>query len=198
MINMNQIIEHLVGKLMNIVYGSNDVAHRTSCNGDAHPAECNGCHTLPIYSDRYKCLQCDDYDLCGDCFEKRRETEQHKSGHAFAHFTIPMELFGESITKVNDEVTLVKFKERFATMEHTNVTCDGCEKTPIIGIRFKCDTCHNYDLCLECMEKQVVTNEHNTKHSLIVLGSNRLNQIKIDDIKLSDELGRGAFGTNTF
>jgi next-to-BRCA1 protein 1 len=171
--------------LMNIAHSEND---------DVHRVPCDGCPTLCIYSDRYKCLQCEDYDLCGDCFEKRRETKQHKSGHAFAHFKIPMELFGEPITKPNDEVTLTKFKERFATIEHTNVTCDGCEKMPIIGIRFKCDTCCDYDLCLECMEKQVVTNEHDTKHSLIVIGKDRFNQIDINDIELGDELGRGAFG----
>jgi len=179
---------HLIGMLMNVAHSENDDVHRVSCDG---------CHTLRIYSDRYKCLQCEDYDLCGDCFEKRRETKQHKSGHAFAHFKVPMELFGEPITKPSDEVTLKKFKERFATIEHTNVTCDGCEKTPIIGIRFKCDTCCDYDLCLECMEKQVVTNEHDTKHSLIVIGKDRFNQIDINDIELGDELGRGAFGMKT-
>lgn len=179
----------LVRLLMNVAHDDDGNTHRVSCNG---------CHSLRIYSDRYKCLQCDNYDLCGSCFEKKRETKQHKSGHAFAHFKIPMELFGDSITKANDEVTLAKFKERFAAIEHTNVTCDGCEMEPIIGIRFKCDTCHDYDLCLECMEKQIVTKEHDTKHSLIVIGKDRFNQIDIDDIELSDELGRGAFGKKIF
>jgi next-to-BRCA1 protein 1 len=167
-------------------------------NDDAHRVSCDGCHSLRIYSDRYKCLQCEDYDLCGQCFEKQRETKQHKSGHAFAHFKVPMELFGEPIIKANEEVTLSKFKARFATIEHTNVSCDGCNTTPLIGIRFKCDTCRDYDLCLTCMEEQVVTNEHNTKHSLIVVGKDRLNQIDINDIELGDELGRGAFGMMTF
>lgn len=163
-------------------------------NDDVHRISCDGCNSLRISSDRYKCLQCENYDLCGDCFDKKLETKQHKSGHAFAHFKVPMELFGEPITDANDEVTLSKFKQRFATIKHTKVTCDGCDTTPIIGIRFKCDTCHDYDLCLKCMEDQVVTNEHDIKHSLIVTGKDSFNQIDIDDIELGDELGRGAFG----
>jgi next-to-BRCA1 protein 1 len=165
---------------------------------DIHRISCDGCGSLRIYGDRYKCLQCENYDLCGSCFEKRRETKQHKSGHAFAHFKIPMELFGEKITKANDEVTLEKFKERFATTQHTAVTCDGCDKTPFVGIRFKCDTCHDYDLCQECMQKQVITREHDTRHSLVVIGKDRFNQIDVNDIELGDELGRGAFGKRTF
>ena len=179
------MIMQLLGMLMNVMLDESE---------DTHRASCDGCHSLRIFSDRYKCLQCENYDLCGACFEKRRETKHHRSGHAFAHFKIPMELFGEPIAKVNEEVTLMKFRERFARVEHTNVTCDGCEIMPIVGIRFKCDTCHDYDLCYDCMEKQVVTNEHDAKHSLVVVGKDRFNQIDVNDIELGEELGRGAFG----
>ncbi len=34
---------------------------------------------------------------------------------------------------------------------HFGVTCDGCER-PIIGPRFKCRTCMDYDLCKTCEE----------------------------------------------
>ena len=30
---------------------------------------------------------------------------------------------------------------------HVNVTCDGCNMAPIVGSRFKCAECPNYDLC---------------------------------------------------
>ena len=175
----------LLGMLMKVLHDDNEDLHRITCDG---------CHSLGITSDRYKCLQCEDYDLCGSCFEKRRETRSHQSGHAFAHFKMPLELFGEPITKPNEEVTLSKFRERFAHVEHTNVICDGCAVTPILGIRFKCDTCCDYDLCLACMEKQVITMEHDAKHPLIVIGKDRFNQIDVNDIELGEELGRGAFG----
>ncbi len=33
---------------------------------------------------------------------------------------------------------------------HTNVTCDCCGATRFWGIRYKCLTCPNYDLCERC------------------------------------------------
>ena len=33
---------------------------------------------------------------------------------------------------------------------HQNVTCDGCKKSPIIGNRYKCTVCYDYDFCEEC------------------------------------------------
>jgi len=36
---------------------------------------------------------------------------------------------------------------------HVGVTCDGCNKSPIVGVRYKCANCANYDLCAECEAK---------------------------------------------
>jgi hypothetical protein len=33
---------------------------------------------------------------------------------------------------------------------HEGVTCDGCGKTPILGPRYKCSVCDNFDFCPEC------------------------------------------------
>jgi hypothetical protein len=33
---------------------------------------------------------------------------------------------------------------------HKGVKCDGCQKTPIKGLRWKCKTCHHHDVCDEC------------------------------------------------
>lgn len=35
----------------------------------------------------------------------------------------------------------------------SNVSCDGCSMNPIIGVRYHCPTCGNYDLCAACKEK---------------------------------------------
>ena len=36
--------------------------------------------------------------------------------------------------------------------EHVGVTCDGCER-PIVGFRYKCVSCPDYDLCGRCESK---------------------------------------------
>lgn len=44
---------------------------------------------------------------------------------------------------------------------HPNVTCDGCEG-PVVGTRFKCTVCPNYDLCSACQAKGT-----HTEHALL-------------------------------
>lgn len=35
-------------------------------------------------------------------------------------------------------------------VEHTNFICDSCDQNPIVGVRYKCSVCPNYDLCEKC------------------------------------------------
>lgn len=37
---------------------------------------------------------------------------------------------------------------------HSNVVCDGCNVNPIVGVRYKCSVCKNFDFCSECEERQ--------------------------------------------
>ena len=36
---------------------------------------------------------------------------------------------------------------------HTNVACDGCGCNPIVGFRYKCSVCKDFDFCSACEEK---------------------------------------------
>ncbi|KAM9795715.1 sequestosome-1 [Neosynchiropus ocellatus] len=44
---------------------------------------------------------------------------------------------------------------------HPNVTCDGCEG-PVVGTRFKCSVCPDYDLCSSCQARGT-----HTEHALL-------------------------------
>jgi len=43
---------------------------------------------------------------------------------------------------------------------HAGVTCDGCGVFPVVGSRFKCAVCHNFDYCANCEEKNKEAHPH--------------------------------------
>jgi hypothetical protein len=43
---------------------------------------------------------------------------------------------------------------------HMGVACNGCENNPISGIRWKCLTCNDYDLCDACHASGAHPSEH--------------------------------------
>ncbi len=51
-------------------------------------------------------------------------------------------------------------KEKKVKEVHFCVTCDGCGMRPIIGNRYKCKGCGNFDFCETCYEKNKVTHGH--------------------------------------
>jgi len=55
---------------------------------------------------------------------------------------------------------------------HYNVSCDFCNMFPIIGIRYKCSVCHNFDLCENCEAKN--WKEHN--HPMIKIRESQINK----------------------
>jgi len=54
---------------------------------------------------------------------------------------------------------------------HYGVECDGCKVVPIVGARFKCYTCPDYDLCANCEANQdplkFFGSEHKLEHMMI-------------------------------
>mmetsp|Transcript_113510 Transcript_113510/g.178575 ORF Transcript_113510/g.178575 Transcript_113510/m.178575 type:complete len:531 (-) Transcript_113510:113-1705(-) len=41
-------------------------------------------------------------------------------------------------------------------LQHRDITCDGCGATPLMGPRFRCTSCTNFDLCGNCFAKKGV------------------------------------------
>jgi len=86
---------------------------------------------------RYNCTVCHDFDLCSKC----EATAVHPPEHPLLKYRQPE----------NSPVV------------HHGITCDGCQTSPITGIRFKCRVCSDYDLCESCEAKNV----HPADHPLI-------------------------------
>ncbi|KAJ3415901.1 hypothetical protein HDV05_003742 [Chytridiales sp. JEL 0842] len=85
---------------------------------------CDGCGAVAFTGNRYKCADttCPDFDLCSTCFTS---VSTLHPGHNFTELTTFDQL-------------------------HRGVTCDGCGKKGIVGPRYKCADCPDYDLCVSC------------------------------------------------
>ena len=112
---------------------------------------CNGCGAKSIEGTRYKCALCKNFDYCEKCFLANCD----KHDHPFIKFYHQnMKLESIKVVVKEDTVKPVEKKEEKNTKPvHYGVICDGCNKTPIIGCRYKCAVCKNFDYCEECEEK---------------------------------------------
>jgi len=54
---------------------------------------------------------------------------------------------------------------------HYGVVCDGCQASPLIGDRFKCTICHDFDLCSECEHSGKSFGRHANTHSMIKISA---------------------------
>ncbi|KAL9962406.1 hypothetical protein ACROYT_G031507 [Oculina patagonica] len=45
-------------------------------------------------------------------------------------------------------------------LKHGRITCDGCRQNPLVGTRWKCADCHDYDLCSTCYMSDVHDKQH--------------------------------------
>ena len=70
---------------------------------------------------------------------------------------------------------------------HKNNKCEHCFMEPIIGYRYKCSQCYNYNLCQECHEKNAETGNHQHFFQKIkIVNDNNLNNNKINNINYNN------------
>lgn len=60
---------------------------------------------------------------------------------------------------------------------HRNVRCDGCDVSPVIGVRYKCAVCPDFDVCSRCVERLEESSRlgrdsfHPSNHHFIRIGN---------------------------
>ncbi|KAL1406420.1 hypothetical protein Q8F55_008119 [Vanrija albida] len=120
---------------------------------------CDGCLT-GIRGMRYKCEQCPDYDLCGSCLPLLHTSDLHPATHTFR--TMLHRGLEERIKFTTTGAESQRPSHR--TTAHP-ATCDLCSQT-IIGVRWKCLNCPDWDCCSTCAKS--VDNTH-PGHSFVKL-----------------------------
>lgn len=57
-------------------------------------------------------------------------------------------------------------------VNHPTVTCNSCRKKGVVGMRWKCKVCYDYDLCTRCY----MSDKHDTTHAFTRFQTNNGNQ----------------------
>lgn len=66
-----------------------------------------------------------------------------------------------NFNNVKDKVNnLIKKEEKVEENVHTRVICDGCGMKPIVGVRYKCTVCKNFDYCENCEKTKGEAHQH--------------------------------------
>ena len=123
---------------------------------------CNGCDAKSIVGNRYKCAICQNFDYCENCLKKHSSEHRHpfiKIYHPKMKFVsikvvVPQDcpIYDNSKSKkVENENKKPDLKEEKPV--HEGISCDGCGAKNIVGCRYKCAVCPNFDFCEECEEK---------------------------------------------
>ncbi len=74
--------------------------------------------------------------------------------------------------RLRDQLINNKQDQIQSSVQHLNITCDGCFKSPIVGDRYKCLFCPNIDFCQNCQSQK--NHQHDSKHPLICIPDSSL------------------------
>ena len=122
-----------------------------------HFVRCDGCGMAPLRGKRYKCKECHNFDYCESCFEKNKESHKHE-----------FEIIEKSVIPYPPFMGMRHHHPRHSNngkQIHFGIICDGCEMNPLVGKRYKCKECPDFDFCENCYEK----NKENHKHEFKIV-----------------------------
>ena len=84
-------------------------------------------------------------------------------------YEVKLKEYEEQIKKKEHEINKNPNPTKCETV-HEGIKCQKCFQEPIIGYRYKCSVCKDYDLCQNCEEKNSISEEH--KHEFIKIRNN--------------------------
>ncbi|OCH89566.1 hypothetical protein OBBRIDRAFT_794149 [Obba rivulosa] len=123
---------------------------------------CDVCKKSSFIGVRFKCLDCQDYDLCGDCMSTPSARELHSLNHEFFPIDKPYDLVAyHRAQSLRLPMTPI----------HGGVTCDACGKNGLVGVRHKCLVCEDFDLCSQCISSPSARVNHSASHPLFPIES---------------------------
>ena len=102
----------------------------------------------------FKMKTIDDWGKC--LFEKTKEIT-NKLAEKFKG----IDSFNISNSTNNEEEPKNEIRENKEI--HFNIICDGCGMNPLVGKRYKCKGCNDFDYCEKCYEKNKDTHKHEFK-----------------------------------
>ena len=155
---------------------------------------CDACGQENMFGCRYRCSICDDYDLCCDCFEDRKESKTHKSNHPVKIIRSPdvyskfRKLFNLGLSNIQEYLCSKGL--------HHDVACTICDnRQKIKGLLFICDDCRGYRMCYNCYQERKISGEHKRDHPLIIRVTPKCYKLPNGtQISLKGKLGAGSFG----
>jgi 5-methylcytosine-specific restriction endonuclease McrA len=120
------------------------------------PWQCDACKSAKQDGEtRYKCLTCPNIDLCEKCealdlsLPNTPTAFQHPNEHALVKLRMRRASYGH----------LVQDKSKIV---HEHIRCNGCQSMPIVGFRYKCGVCSNFDMCEMCETRHEHPQDHPT------------------------------------
>jgi hypothetical protein len=122
---------------------------------------CDSCGTMPILGVRHKCTVCEDYDLCGNCFAKK----DHDPSHIFLCIRRPGHLNPAHVPCLYPEGW--RSTSVFRGNTHVGIRCSHCGLFPVVGVRYRCENCPDYNLCEKCGKEG--DQWHDRQHCFLII-----------------------------